>query len=301
MGEAETGATTRGGSKIVLVTGASSGIGLATALRFARSGHEVIAAVRDPERAPALREALASLPQSQPLAIRIEHIDVTEDGSVTAGVQRIREGVGAIDVLINNAGISMSAALEVAPLRDARRIFEVNYFGAIRMIQAVLPDMRQRRSGAIVNVSSISGLVPVPALAHYSASKAALESATEVLAQEVSRFGVRVMLVEPGVVKTPMYTRRSNLRPIDPKSPYLEDLDALYKYFKRGLRDPLTADDVARSIEDAVAADTPRFRYLLGKDAEALVRERRRFSDEEWLEGPPEVKALLSGGSTPGD
>lgn len=283
-------------TKVVLVTGASSGIGLATTLRFARAGCTVIAGVRDVTGATALHEALAR----EPLPVRIEALDVAEDVSVATAMTRVHANVGPVDVLVNNAGISMSSALELAPLAEARRIFEVNYYGMVRMVQAVLPAMRTRRSGAIINVSSISGLVPVPALAHYSASKAALESATETLAVEVARFGIRVSLVEPGVTRTPMFTRRSNLRPIDPTSPYLDDLSALYGYFQRALKNPLTPEDVAAVVERAVTSPRPQLRYLIGADAEALVRARRAFSDEDWVAGIPPVKAIL-GGREPSD
>lgn len=282
--------------KVVLVTGASSGIGLATALRFARAGHAVVAGVRDLEAAPALREALAAAPG----LLRVVRLDVAVDDSVAAAAAELHGAVGPIDVLINNAGISMSAALETAPLQDARKIFEVNYFGMIRMIQAVLPEMRRRRAGTIINVSSISALVAVPALGHYGASKAALESATETLGQEVARFGIRVALIEPGVTRTPMFTRRSNLRPVDPKSPYLDDLAAVYQYFERGLRDPLTADRVAQLIEEVVASAAPRFRHLLGQDAVALRAARQACTDEEWIAGGPAVQASRRGGPPPG-
>src|SRR5262245_14620310 len=125
--------------RVVVVTGASSGIGLATAVKFARSGDTVIAGVRDPKSSKALDQALAS----EPLNIRVEQLDVADDESVTTAVARIVGDLGPVDVLINNAGISISSALEVAPMQDARKIFEVNYFGAVRMIQAVLPEMRR--------------------------------------------------------------------------------------------------------------------------------------------------------------
>jgi NAD(P)-dependent dehydrogenase (short-subunit alcohol dehydrogenase family) len=282
---------------VVLVTGASSGIGLATALRFARAGHTVAAGVRDLESATALRHALADAPGRT----RIVQLDVASDDSVTTAVAEIQGAVGPIDVLVNNAGISMSAALETAPLPDARKIFEVNYFGMIRMIQAVLPEMRRRQTGTIINVSSISALVAVPALGHYAASKAALESATETLGQEVARFGIRVALIEPGVTETPMFTRRSNLRSIDPASPYLDDLAAVYQYFARGLRDPLAADSVAQLIAQVAASAAPQFRNLLGADAVALRDARRLFSDEEWIAGSPAVRAIRGGSPPPGE
>lgn len=264
-------------ARVALVTGASSGIGLATALQLGRARYHVIAGVRDPAGAIDLHAAIAR----EGLAIEVEPLDVTNDDSVAALAAR----VGEVDVLINNAGVSASAAVEVAPLADARWIFDVNYFGAIRMIQAVMPGMRRRRAGVIVNVSSISAIVSVPALAHYAASKAALEAASETLALEVARFGVRVAIVEPGVTQTPMFTRRRNLRALDPRSPYVEDLSALYGYFTRSLRAPLAAEDVAQAIEHVIATGAPRLRYLLGDAAHEIVEARRASSDEAWVSG----------------
>ncbi len=271
---------------IVLVTGASTGIGQATAVHFARRGHQVIAGVRDVASATELR----AIVDAQRLPISVEPLDVTDDASVTDGVARVLARTGVIDVLVNNAGVSMSSALELAPMEEARQIFEVNYFGVIRMLRAVVPGMRVRGRGTIINVGSISGVVPFPALGHYSASKAALAFATETLAQEVYRFGIRVALVEPGVTTTPMFTRRKRLRPIDPKSPYIEDLSDLYNYFKEWLNEGLSPDDVAQVIERAVTLPVHKFRFQVGNDMLSTVRSRRAVSDEVWIRAPRHVR-----------
>jgi NAD(P)-dependent dehydrogenase (short-subunit alcohol dehydrogenase family) len=163
---------------VALVTGCSSGIGLATAVRFARQTYDVWAGVRTPATATELREAI----ERERLAVRIVTLDVDDDASVRRAVGE----AGAVDVLVNNAGIGGGGPIEDVPVDFAKGLFETNYFGAVRTIQAVLPGMRQRGSGAIVNVSSIAGRLAIAGHGHYSAVKHALEAMSEALAQEVS-------------------------------------------------------------------------------------------------------------------
>jgi NAD(P)-dependent dehydrogenase (short-subunit alcohol dehydrogenase family) len=184
----------------VLITGAGSGIGLATALHFARLGYEVHAGVHH-AATTALRRAI----ETDRLPVHPVVIDVNDTASVARGVTEVLAASQRIDVLVNNAGIGGGGPIEDVPIDWAKGLFETNYFGAIRMIQAVLPGMRARRSGAIVNVSSIWGRVAVAGHAHYSAAKHALEAASEALAQEVQAFGIRVAVIEPGVVVTPIF------------------------------------------------------------------------------------------------
>src|SRR5262249_48057713 len=169
---------------VVLVTGSSSGIGLATALHFARFGHEVHAGVRNPATARELTDAIAN----EKLRAHTVTLDVDDDASVRRGVQDVVARSGRIDVLVNNAGIGGGGPIEDVPIDFAHALFETNYFGAIRMIQAVLPGMRERRAGAVVNVSSIAGRLAIAGHGHYSAVKHALEAASEALAQEVVAF-----------------------------------------------------------------------------------------------------------------
>ena len=177
----------------VLITGTSTGIGLATALAFGRAGHRVAATMRNPGRAPALAEAAAR----ENLPITVLAMDVDSDASVRDGVARIERDAGAIDVLVNNAGIERMGSVEELPLADFRAVMETNYFGVIRCTQAVLPAMRQRRSGCIVNVASVAGHVASSPMAAYTSSKFALEALSECLAQEMKGFNVRVAIVEP--------------------------------------------------------------------------------------------------------
>ena len=169
-----------------LITGCSSGFGRATAIELKKRGHEVVATARQPE-------TLADLDVDERLAL-----DVTDDASVHAAVA----AAGVIDVLVNNAGFSVSGPVELVPMAEAHRIFETNVFGVVRMIQAVLPKMRARQSGLVINVSSVNGKVAPPLSGFYCATKHALEALSEALYYEVGHFGIRTVIIEPGFFKT---------------------------------------------------------------------------------------------------
>ena len=178
----------------VLITGTSAGIGLQTAIVLAKAGHSVIATMRNLGRGTALREAIAN----DRLPISIFQMDVDSDESVASATAAIRSQVGSIDVLVNNAGIERTGAIETLAFDDFKATMETNYFGPVRTIRAWLPDMREQRRGCIINVTSVAGRIACSPLAPYSASKYALEALSEALAQEVRPFNVRVAIVEPG-------------------------------------------------------------------------------------------------------
>ena len=262
---------------VVLVTGSSSGIGLATALHFGRLGDEVYAGVRNLSTATELASAI----EAEKLAIRPITLDVDDPASVTRTVGEVLARSGRVDVLVNNAGIGGGGPIEDVPVDWVKSLFETNYLGAIRMIQAVLPGMRGRRSGAIVNVSSIAGRLAIAGHGHYSAVKHALEAVSEALAQEVHAFGIRVALVEPGVVVTPIFTKAKRFA--DPGSPYAVHVHRLLLFYQMQMKTPSQPADVARVIHEAVTAKEPRLRYLVGDDAERLVAGRQRLTDEEYV------------------
>ena len=184
----------------VLITGTSSGIGLATALELGRAGHKVYATMRNPARAPQLGEQASR----EGLPISILTMDVDSDRSVSDCFAAVYRQDAQIDVLINNAGIERHGSVEELPMEAFRATMETNYFGALRCIRQVLPRMRERGSGCIVNVSSVAGKIASSPLGAYTASKFALEALSEALAQEMKPFGVRVAIVEPGIIDTPM-------------------------------------------------------------------------------------------------
>jgi NAD(P)-dependent dehydrogenase (short-subunit alcohol dehydrogenase family) len=262
---------------VVLVTGCSSGIGLATAVHFARLGHDVHAGVRNLATATELTQAI----DAERLPIRPVALDVDDDASVRRGVGAVGERAGRIDVLVNNAGIGGGGPIEEVPVEWARGLFETNYFGAIRMIQAVLPGMRERRSGAIVNITSIAGRLAIAGHGHYSAVKHALEAASEALAQEVVALGIRVAIVEPGVVITPIFAKARRFH--DPTSPYAVHLRRLLLFYQMQMGMASQPVDVAAAIHEAVTAPKPKLRYLVGEDARRLVAGRARLTDEEYV------------------
>jgi NAD(P)-dependent dehydrogenase (short-subunit alcohol dehydrogenase family) len=264
---------------VVIVTGSSTGIGLATALHFARAGHRVHAAVRTPDTATELRGAV----DAERLPVRIVTLDVDDATSVERAVHQVLDEAGRVDVLVNNAGIGGGGAIEDVPVEWAKTLFETNYFGVIRMTQAVLPAMRRQRGGAIVNVSSIMGRVAVAGHGHYCAAKHALEAASEALAQEVQAFGIRVAIVEPGVVRTPIFSKARRFTP--PDSPYGEHVRRLLLFYQMQSKHASQPADAAAVIVEAATTTRPRLRWRVGEDARLLDEGRRRMSDEEYIAG----------------
>jgi len=262
---------------VTLVTGSSSGIGLATAVHFARQGHDVFAGVRDPGTANDLVAAI----QRDGLSIRVVTLDVDDPTSVQRGVGEVHDMAGRVDVLVNNAGIGGGGAIEDVPLDWAQSLFQTNYFGAVRTTQAVLPGMRRQRAGAIVNVSSIAGRVAIAGHGHYSAVKHALEAMSEALAQEVQSFGIRVAIVEPGVVVTPIFGKARRFG--DESSPYADHVRRLLLYYRKQMPRAARPEDAASVIHEAATTPEPRLRWTVGDDARLIDAGRRRLSDEEYI------------------
>jgi NAD(P)-dependent dehydrogenase (short-subunit alcohol dehydrogenase family) len=259
-----------------MVTGTSSGIGLATAVLLAQRGYRVFAGMRNPAKADALRVAAADLP------VEIVQLDVTDAASVQRAFAAITRDA-PVDVLVNNAGIGGATPLELTPEAEHRQMFETNYFGALRCIQAVLPAMRERRRGAIVNITSIAGLIATPNQIPYSASKWALECLGEALAHELYRFGVRVVNIEPGVVMTQIFENSQAATRYEKSSPYQSVMRRNGKLFAAGFRDPAQPEEVAAAILEAVTTPSYRLRWPVGKDAVGMANGRPRISDEEWV------------------
>jgi NAD(P)-dependent dehydrogenase (short-subunit alcohol dehydrogenase family) len=263
---------------IAVVTGTSTGIGFATSLHLARHGFRVFAGMRNLGKADPLRSAAA---QGR-LPVEVIPLDVTSTASITQAFAMVSQH-GPVDVLVNNAGIGGATPLELTPEDEHRRMFETNYFGAIGCIQAVLPAMRERRRGTIVNVTSATGLVATPNQIAYSASKWALECAGEALAHEVRRFGIRVVNVEPGVVMTSIFDNSADATRYDKTSPYQPIMRRNGKLFAAGFRSPAQPDDVAQTILTAITSDEYRLRWPVGKDALGLAEGRPKISDESWV------------------
>ena len=260
----------------VLITGTSKGIGFETALTFARAGHTVFATMRNPSASP----ELAQIAATEQLPLHIYTMDVDSDSSVSSAIAAIQSDHGPIDILVNNAGIDRAGSIEELPLSDFRLSMETNYFGALRCIQALIPEMRNRRSGCIINVTSVGGLITNPPLSAYAASKWALEALSEALACEMKPFNVRVAIIEPGIIDTAM-ARRIGEPEGNSSYPHLARFAAM---FSASLPNAPSPTLVATKILDVASSGTQQLRHLVGADAAALLNWRRKMSDEEWIE-----------------
>jgi NAD(P)-dependent dehydrogenase (short-subunit alcohol dehydrogenase family) len=260
----------------VVITGTSRGIGLATAVELARAGHTVVATMRNPAGSSELSEQAAK----ERLPIRIETMDVDSDESVKQAFERIL-AKGPVDVLVNNAGIERTGAIEETPLVDFRTCMETNYFGAIRCIQAVMRPMRERGSGAIINVTSVAGKISLSPMGPYSASKFALEALSEVLAQELRAFGVRVAIVEPGIIETRM-ARNIERMGGSQLYPQVRRCAALFEAtMAAGAGQPLV---VAQKVREIVESGTLQLRHPVGLDAEPFLAWRGSMKDDNWVQ-----------------
>jgi NAD(P)-dependent dehydrogenase (short-subunit alcohol dehydrogenase family) len=259
----------------VLITGTSKGIGFEAALAFGRAGHAVHATMRKPAQSPELAEIAAI----EKLRITVSAMDVDSDESVSSGIAAMLKN-GPIDVLVNNAGIERVGSVEEVPLAEFRAVMETNYFGAIRCIQALVPHMRQRRSGCIINVTSVAGRIASTPMGPYAASKWALEALSESLAGEMKTFGVRVLIVEPGIIDTAM-ARRIGV-PANP-SPYRQR-ERFAAMFEAALKNPVHPSLVAKKIVELAESNTWQLRHPVGPDAVPFLEWRRGMTDEAWVD-----------------
>jgi NAD(P)-dependent dehydrogenase (short-subunit alcohol dehydrogenase family) len=260
--------------KTLLITGVSSGFGRALAIEALAAGHKVVGTVRNEE---ALRE-FESL-SAQRAVGRV--LDVTAFDSIDGVVAEIEANVGSIDVLVNNAGYGHEGIMEESPLQEMRQQFDVNVFGAVAMMKAVLPFMRERRRGHILNITSMGGFITMPGIAYYCGSKFALEGISEVLGKEVASFNIAVTAVAPGSFRTD-WAGRSMKR----TARSISDYDAVFDPIRQAreaksgkqLGDPKKA---ARAMLAAIDADHPPAHLLLGSDALGLVRGKLSAMEEE--------------------
>ena len=252
-------------TKIAVITGSSSGIGLLTAVELAKGGFQVVATMRDLARREKLEQA-ASAAGVRPY-IDIRRLDVTEFDLIEPFVEKLVRDYGRVDVLINNAGFAVAGFAEDLTVGEIRSQFETNFFGQVAMTKAVLPTMRQQRSGHIIMVSSISGLHGAFSISSYSASKFALEGWSESLRMELNSLGIKVVLVEPGSYETDIWTRNARIgkKTLDGTSPNRERGQKMRDRVQAiPKRDPII---VARAIARIAQDPSPRLRYVIGPDA----------------------------------
>jgi NAD(P)-dependent dehydrogenase (short-subunit alcohol dehydrogenase family) len=260
----------------ILITGANSGIGRAAAVRFAAAGDRVYAGMRSTAKA----DKLLSLAKVEGCEVWPVELDVDDAASVARGVRRVMDDAGHLDVLVNNAGIGWNAAVEDVDVEAAKRVFETNFWGAIRCIQTVLPGMRARRSGHIVNISSVAGRIAAIGQVIYSSSKWALECLSENLAQEVAPFGIRVSVIEPGVARTAILPK--NVGHPQPTA-YEPAYRRMLQFYKKGIEAAVPAEAVADAILAAVRDPGSPFRSTCAFGGPELTGRRPRISDADWV------------------
>jgi NAD(P)-dependent dehydrogenase (short-subunit alcohol dehydrogenase family) len=274
-------------TKVAIVTGSSSGIGFETSLLLARNGFFSYATMRNPDKSNKIIE----LKQKQRLPLEVLKLDVTDDKSVKEAIEKIANEQGRIDVLVNNAGYGLVGPLEELSIQEFKEQFETNVFGVIRVTKSILPIMRKQRHGIIVNISSIAGRIGFPLTPAYVSSKFALEGLSESMAYELEQFGINVILVEPGVIKTNFDNNLKIGKNVstasianDHDSPYADITEKRLAGFKPRFKNGTPAIEVARVILNAItSANTPtELRYLVGNDAIKLMEIRRNKSDKEF-------------------
>lgn len=261
---------------VTLITGTSSGIGRATAVLLASRGHTVYATMRDTAKST----KLLGMAEAAGTSVRVVALDVTDDDSVRAGVGAVMADAGRIDVLINNAGIGYNAVVEDLDIERMKSVYDTNVFGAVRCTKAVLPGMRERGSGHIVNVTSIAGRVTAPAQAAYTSSKFAFEAISEHLAQEVSRYGIRVSIIEPGVTRTAILAKNDDF-PAD--TLYQWAYAREFAFYAAGIVANVQPGVVAETIWEAMTTDAPKLRWRCAWACAELDDARRQMSDEDWV------------------
>jgi NAD(P)-dependent dehydrogenase (short-subunit alcohol dehydrogenase family) len=274
--------------KVAVITGSSSGIGLESALALARNGYTTYATMRSPDKDTSIKAAV----QNEGLPIRVIPLDVTNDSSVKNAVDQIISEVGRIDVLVNNAGYGLLGALEDLALEEIKSQFETNFFGPIRVIQAVLPTMRKQRSGRIINISSGNGIFGLPGASAYVSTKFAIEGLSESIAYELEPFGIRVILIEPGFIRTNfanaiVVAKRAQ----DSASPYPEMMQKLMAVAAKLAKNASDAELVANIVLDAASNSSPSLRYLAGKDMESWSADKKNMNE---LEFHNMIKSLVS-------
>jgi NAD(P)-dependent dehydrogenase (short-subunit alcohol dehydrogenase family) len=263
---------------VAVVTGANSGIGRAIAIHLAARGLTVFGTVR--ERAKAARlEAMAAEAGVQ---IHLAELDVADDESVRAGLEGVLDEAGQVDLLVNNAGVGGNAVAEECSTQLYLDVFNVNVCGAARCIQAVLPGMRQRGRGCIVNITSITGKVAAIGQSPYFTSKFAFEGFSEGLAQEVAPFGIRVAIVEPGVTKSAIFAK--NIDGPNRTGAYDAQYRRMFQFYATGIASATDPAEVAHVVHHAFVTDTPQLRYVTSWGGRELIEGRARITDAEWVE-----------------
>ena len=259
------------------MTGANSGIGRATAVHLAESGYTVWGTIRSRSKADKLNTAAAAAG----VIVELVELDIADDESVRAGFAEILDRSGRVDHLVNNAGVGGNGVVEETTPARMLDVLNVDVCGGLRCIREVLPGMRERGAGTIVNITSVAGRIGAVAQAPYVASKWAFEGLSEQLAQELVPFGVRVAIVEPGVTKSSIFGK--NMDAPNTSGAYAAHYERMFQMYAAGHVHATDAIEVARIVREAIESDAPRLRYQVSWGGRELVEGRARMTDEEWI------------------
>jgi len=263
--------------KVALITGSSSGIGFETALALARANFFTFATMRDTSKADKILE----IAKKENLSLEVVQLDVDKEDSIKSAVKKILEQKGRIDVLVNNAGYGLFGCIEDISIDELKAQFETNFFGVVRLIQETAPIMRKQGSGIIVNVSSVAGRIGFPGTPAYISSKFALEGLSECMRYELSPFGIKTIIIEPGVIKTNFFSSMKTTKG-KPNSPYKEITEKVMNGVKMMAEMGTPAVDVAKTIINAIQTDEPLPRYIVGSDAAMFLEAKKMKTDIEF-------------------
>jgi len=264
------------GEKVVIVTGTSSGIGFETAVLLARNGFMTYATMRNPDKSTRLSE----LANKEKLDIKIRKLDVNDETGINETIDQVISETGRIDVLVNNAGYAIFGALEDTALDEIREQFETNFFGPVRTIKAVIPIMKKQNGGKIINLSSMVGRFGVPFNSAYVASKFALEGITESIRYELHDYNIKIILVEPGIIKSHFFqnVKLSNTSTSNYSKLLKKRMEGIETMLKKATH-PVT---VAEVILDIINSRNTNIRYLVGHDAEFMIKLKKNATEEEF-------------------
>ena len=269
-----------GKKKVALVTGSSSGMGFTTAVMLARAGIHTYASMRNLKKS----KTITDLANKENLPLQVIQLDVNDDKSVKDAIAKIVTEKERIDVLVNNAGYGLFGSIEDVSIEEMKAQFETNFFGVMRVTQLVLPIMRKQKSGTIVNVSSVGGRISLPVLSAYNSTKFALEGLSESMSYELEPFGIKVIIIEPGVIRTnimdsSIFAKKAQ----DPKSPYFSLIQKVESNFKSMMENKSSPpEEVAKVILGALTSKNPQLRYTVGDDAATMIQARVNMSDNEF-------------------
>jgi NAD(P)-dependent dehydrogenase (short-subunit alcohol dehydrogenase family) len=266
--------------KIAIVTGSSSGIGHDISLILARNNFITYATMRNLQKSSDLK----SIAEGEKLPLHFIQLDVTDENSIRNAIEKIHNESGRIDVLVNNAGYALVGAFEDLSIDEIKTQYETNVFGLIRTTQSVLPIMRKQRSGLIINISSGAGRFGYPTGSAYVSTKFAVEGLSESMSYELEPFGIKTVIIEPGMIKTNfhnavMVAKKSQ----DPNSPYTQLMEGMKNGLTKMIENGSTPEYVAEIVYRAISNENPKLRYLAGKDVEQWIEAKKKMSDEDFF------------------